>query len=393
MDNEEQKYDLFISYYSGTGIDFAKFLKRKLVDFGINAFLDVEDIPKSIKHDTDEWRTYIDRAILGRKKFVLLMTLGFNTRNEIMREIKIAKDNRIERIHFKHTSLSGTDFLVKIDNKEVDFSKYQYTEFDDEPDLLRKLGAELLGRPKNNIKKSIFMETALEIINNEGNEARPKNIPFIEIVVGSSNEQVEWFHRNIENRNIILSSPFRLTCVTPRKKFFECEADNLFFRVHTKGVFHLIAPLSSDNQEKLFYIDDIIFIILEALVYSIKVMKFNQIKTNYSSYIILKNIRNIELSFGRFSRHNVYHFAPETNEVKMIHQFNPSDLWSDIKETFFNIYRDLIDELGILDISEKEVGKRIFDLLNCNNDVHREYQLVNKVVPRIEMKEFGFPDR
>jgi len=108
------KYDLFISYYSGTGIDFAKSLRAKLRDFGINAFLDVENIPKSIKCDTDEWRTQIDRAILNSQKFVLLMTLGFNTRNEILREIKVAKDNKIERIHFKHSSLKNADLLMKL---------------------------------------------------------------------------------------------------------------------------------------------------------------------------------------------------------------------------------------------------------------------------------------
>ena len=51
-----KKYDVFISYYSGTGSDFAKYLKVKLNDFGINAFLDVEDIPKSVKKDSDEWK-------------------------------------------------------------------------------------------------------------------------------------------------------------------------------------------------------------------------------------------------------------------------------------------------------------------------------------------------
>ena len=52
MSKEEaviKTYDVFISYYSKTGQDFARYLKNGLGDFSVNAFLDEEDIPKSIK--------------------------------------------------------------------------------------------------------------------------------------------------------------------------------------------------------------------------------------------------------------------------------------------------------------------------------------------------------
>lgn len=44
--SDEKQYDVFISYYSKTGGDFAKFLKKGLLDFNVTAFLDEEDIQK-----------------------------------------------------------------------------------------------------------------------------------------------------------------------------------------------------------------------------------------------------------------------------------------------------------------------------------------------------------
>jgi hypothetical protein len=126
-----KEYDVFISYYSGTGSDFAKYLKVKLKDFGINAFLDIEDIPKSVKKDSGEWRKIIDESLLNSNKLILLMTLGFNSRPEVLRELKIAMDEKIERIQFKHVNLPKKDLIVKIEDNPLDLSRFQYLEFDE----------------------------------------------------------------------------------------------------------------------------------------------------------------------------------------------------------------------------------------------------------------------
>jgi hypothetical protein len=201
------KYDLFISYYSGTGGDFAKFLKTKLRDFGVNAFLDTEDIPKTVKDDTDEWRNWVDKAIANSKRFVLLMTWGFNTRPEILRELKVAQENSIERIHLKHVGIDNTNLIMKIGDETLDLSKFQYVEFSDEPDLLRKLGAELFGLESKHRETSVFMETVLKLMNSEGFDARSVDSPIIEVIVGSSDEAVEWFPISPENRDLIWKSP------------------------------------------------------------------------------------------------------------------------------------------------------------------------------------------
>lgn len=387
------KYDLFISYYSGTGIDFAKYLKAKLKDFGISAFLDKEDIPKSVKFDSDEWRKIIDEAILNSHKFFLLMTLGFNLRSEVLRELKLAIDNHIERIHFKHVNLSDKDLIVKIGDEILDLSKFQYTDFDDEPDLLRKLGAELLGREYAYTKKSVFMKTTQRIINSEGSTARFKDRPIIEVVIGSSDEAIEWFPITPENRKIVGMSPIRCSGITPRRKFFECESESEeFFRIHTNGFFHFIAPIIYNTEKNFGWIDVVIRQILEMFSYSIRVMKLKEINADQTIYVILRNIANFEVTFDNSPWHRRYNFCSESPEVEFVYHLNPTDDWSEIRKTFVKIFRDLCTEVGEIDITDITINRKLYNILKRLEHIHMEYRNNNVIMPRIKMEKFGFTE-
>ena len=133
-------YDFFISYYSGTGATFAKYLKEHSKDIGnLNAFLDIENIPKKITNDTNEWRSYIDQAIENSKIFLLIMTRRFNERREVIREYWKAKDCKIPMLLFKQKTLDAEDLCSDIGSEPIDFSNLEYTEFTDECDLLTKV--------------------------------------------------------------------------------------------------------------------------------------------------------------------------------------------------------------------------------------------------------------
>lgn len=159
-------YDVFISYYSLTGKDFARCLKRGLKDFSINAFLDEEDIPKSVKTETDEWRSWIDRSLRNSSVFFLIMTAGFSTRQEVLRELKIAFQSKLKMYFLKHEDLIATDLSVKIDDKVIDLSRYEYVPFSNESDLLRKAVTSLLGKLGQE-KKSFFRVEAKSMIASE----------------------------------------------------------------------------------------------------------------------------------------------------------------------------------------------------------------------------------
>jgi len=135
----KNEHDVFIAYYQQTGSDFAKYLKKGLQENGFNAFLDNTDIPKVIQPKTAEWRKIRDRALKNCQRFILIMTKGFNARKELLSELRLAMNLGKERIHCKHEDLDNSDLVVEIDNKLINLSESEYQEFDDEPDLLRKL--------------------------------------------------------------------------------------------------------------------------------------------------------------------------------------------------------------------------------------------------------------
>lgn len=385
-----KKYDVFISYYSGTGSDFAKFLKTKLKDFGINSFLDISDIPKSIKKESDEWRKIIDEALLNSKKFILLMTLGFNSRPEVLRELKIASDKKIERIQFKHVNLPEKDLTVKIENKIHDLSKFQYLEFENEPDLLRKLGAELFGSVTLENQKTTFFKFAQDLIYNEGANVRRKNIPMIEIVIGSTNKIENWFPISNDNKKIVQMAPIWCNCTT-RRKFYECETrKDTFLRVYPNGFFHFIIPIIFDDQKNLSWIDVIVHQIIDVLIYCIRVMKYRNVNINQSFIAKLRNFTNLEFKFDMSFFHRSYTFCPELTEIDFTNSFNPQDDWKDFRIIFENLFQDLCMELGISDIPESNIKKRIVTILKKNSNIHTEYKLDNIIFHRLGIDDFGY---
>jgi hypothetical protein len=133
------KYDFFISYYSGTGYTYARYLKDHAQDIGnLNAFLDKDDIPKKILTDSDEFQRFIDKAIENSDYLVLLMTRRFNQRRQVIHEFKTALDFGIPILLFKEKSLRNTELSSSI-GESIDFSLMEYTEFIDSCDLLTKL--------------------------------------------------------------------------------------------------------------------------------------------------------------------------------------------------------------------------------------------------------------
>jgi hypothetical protein len=132
--------DFFISYYSGTGATFAKYLKKHSKDIGnLTAFLDKEDLPKNVNEESKDFHRHIDNGIKNSKNFVLIMTLRFNERPEVIREFVMAREFKIPIFLFKQTNLNSEDLRTFHEGEPIDFSSMQYSEFKDECDLLTKV--------------------------------------------------------------------------------------------------------------------------------------------------------------------------------------------------------------------------------------------------------------
>jgi len=383
----DENYDFFISYYSGTGFIFAKYLKEHAKDFGRNAFLDKEDIDKNIKEETDEWRSQIDQAIEKSKNLVLIMTLGFKERNEIRRELKKAFDNGINALLFRKEDLDAQELIMRIDNEAIDFSKKEYTSFTDECDLLAKLEETLRGKRKPQ-KPSSFKNEADRLISCEGLEFKQTNKPLLEVVVGAKDNSGDWLVPSPENKFLVSNFPYSCE-VTARRKFFECETEGRFFlRVSTNGFFHVILSLLHDDRRPdLYYVDLIARQIFEILLYCVRIMKFRNLDSEQSMLIILRNIGGKEVTFADAFPHWTYLFANQP-ETRFFFGFNPKDDWKRIAKVLLDIFKELCVEMGCLGIEESIIKERVFKILYHMSELHTEYQGV-VIIPRIDINDFG----
>jgi hypothetical protein len=386
-EDSDESYDFFISYYSGTGFVFAKYLKEHAKDFGRNAFLDKEDIDKNIKEETDEWRSQIDQAIEKSKNLVLIMTLGFKERNEIKRELKKAFDNGINALLFKKEDLDAQELIMRIDNETIDFSKKEYTSFTDECDLLAKLEETLRGKQKPQ-KPSSFKNEADRLISFEGLEIKQTNKPLLEVVVGAKDNSEDWLVQSPENKYLVSHFPYSCE-VTARREFFECETKGRFFlKVSTNGFFHAVIPmLNDDRKPDLYYVDLIARQIYEILMYCVRIMKFRNLENEQSMLIILRNMGGKEVTFANTFSHWTYSFANQP-QTKFLFGFSPKDDWKKIAKVLLDIFKELCTEMGCINIEEPVIKKRVFEILRYMSELHTEYR-GEVIIPRININDFG----
>ena len=392
MNVKEQTFDVFISYYWDTGIPLADHLKMGLKKVGVKAFVDRFDIPDTVKRESDEWRSYIDKAILECKIFVLLMTFGFNTSDEIKRELKFAIDNEIVKLYCKHNELPNNQKIIIIDGKKYDMSKYQYKSFSDKHELLRKVGAVFFGSISKD-SESIFLTEAQRIIKSEGMDIRGTGAFLVDIVVGPNKDIIEWLPPNKLNAWLVRSSPYRIIRVTPRTKYYECKTGTgEFFSVRTNGFFHAITPIDFYEDYGIYFISHIINAILDLLIYSIRIMKLRNINKEHAMIIVLRNLSKAIIAYDRYSWCPRFSFASGTSQfIFPLYTFNPKDDWSDISKIFTKVYRDLWTELGNVNITDEKLNKDIYEQLKAMREIYTIYQnpeFREIIIPNIDLKEF-----
>src|SRR5208282_301367 len=92
--NTQQKdFAVFIVYEDDTGIDLAIQVKQILEKRHVHTFVAEEDIPKTIRRLTDQWRTQIDNAMNSCNTVIIILS-GLNATQEMTREIGLAIDRK-----------------------------------------------------------------------------------------------------------------------------------------------------------------------------------------------------------------------------------------------------------------------------------------------------------
>lgn len=404
-DANNKSYDFFISYYSGTGYAFAKYLKDHAKDFGRSAFLDKEDIRKDIKEETDEWRSQIDQGIANSRNFILVMTLGFKDRPEIKRELRNAFSRGISVFSFKKDSLDDQDLIMETDEGTIDFSKREYTPFNDECDLLAKVEHRLRGKPIPQ-KKSSFMKEAAKLIATEGLEIKQINEPLLEIVVGPSDSSEEWLPigNNNENEDLLNVSPYRidnLFCIKARRKYYEFKSVrkdvpiNFFLKVTPNGYFHLVEPLSP--YESNYYLTSVFSQITHMLIYCAQMMKYQKVRNKQSILIILRKVRGLEIFISKLilpNRFMSYSF-PNSDPEPFFGEFNPASNWKEMGLAMKKIFRELCQELSYTP-NDEVINRRLTDILRYNFYVTHSHDFTGSrqhiLFQAINISDFGFAE-
>lgn len=408
---DSKSYDFFISYYSATGLPYAKHLKAHAKDFHHTAFLDKEDIHTDIKKESDEWRLQIDQGIANSKNFILVMTLGFKDRPEIKREWKIACNNGIRRFLFKKDGLDNQELIMETDEGKIDFSKWDYTPFNNECDLLTEVENRLRGKP-NPRKMPLFELVAEELIANEGLEIKQTNEPLLEIVVGQSSTSEEWLPTGTtnENEDLLNVSPYYSQDVkmTARRNYYEvasarkkyCLVEPLtddtkidfFLKVTTNGFFHLVEPLRPHKGHH--YLESIFKQIFDMLLYTIQMMKYQQVRSDESFVVILKNVRSLELMAVEDFQLPRY-FFPKSGPAPFLGEFNPTSPWKEIGLALKKIFREVCQEINFTP-SDEAINKRLNELLRSNFYVKYDHNFIGSrkhiFLHKIDISEFGFKE-
>jgi plastocyanin len=82
MSQDEEDYDVFVSYYEDTADDYAERIYRVLTDTGYKVFVAHLERP----HRIGDFQEYVDKAISSSSTFIFINTIGALTRTEIIRE-------------------------------------------------------------------------------------------------------------------------------------------------------------------------------------------------------------------------------------------------------------------------------------------------------------------
>ena len=131
---EDYEYDVFIAYYRISAKDFASHLERGLEDNELTPFRDETSIKNS-----EEWRKKRDEGLYNCKVFILLMTPGYQTRPELIYEIKKARENKIPMLYCCDANLSDHHMCVDLGSETINLKDYQLIFFNKQEELFRKV--------------------------------------------------------------------------------------------------------------------------------------------------------------------------------------------------------------------------------------------------------------
>ncbi len=301
------KYSVFIAYEDATGIDLAIHLRHALVKRNISAFVASEDIPKSIKNLSDEWRTQINEAIASCNIFILVLSDAQLT-TEMTWEVGLALERKktdatmaLMICRYQKIPRTSADILSKTG---FDTANFQQIDFADKVDLARNVNLEIddSGSPMKTVEHSGTASIDFERKLSQILTPRREEIgPNAQILVGPITKVDDYLKVTKENAVMFTSfTPSFLlidyTKTTPRRDRYQFESYEkpIHFEVYVDGYFHSTFPIPLENNNTV-WVGNIVFRICSFLFYTVRVLKFRNVTAQQRIHIELSGFKNIEV--------------------------------------------------------------------------------------------------
>jgi hypothetical protein len=130
------KYEVFICYKNYSADDLSIRLREALLDNGIDAFVDRLDIPTRYQAQ-EKWERYRDEAICNCDTFLMIVTVGFGSSPQIIKEIKLAGENHKDIMCFRWSKLKP-ELMINLGDRILNTKDIQQIEFCTSADLVRQ---------------------------------------------------------------------------------------------------------------------------------------------------------------------------------------------------------------------------------------------------------------
>lgn len=379
--NTEIPYMVAISYYQKTGQKIARHLKKGLEDVGIKTFLD-DDIPSSVKFDSDEWRERVDKAILESTKTVLIMTFGFNTRKEVIRELYYAWNNNKEVILCKDNNLPPNNMIIEKDGKETNLDDLNYVSFEDEEELLRKIGGIMFGH--ETLIKYDYKQKINNIISQQGRVWINGEHPLLEVIMVPKYKSDNLLEIP-ENIDLVNIAPwFRHGVSVTRELYYGDTLDNEDFQVYANGETYYNYLFVLDARDH--YADNMIKEIYHNIFFITRILKKKNIVKEYIIQFNLYNMKGYPFYFTEHFRE--YFYLPPKHKNSFEYSFNTGDDWEQFKPLFYRIYKDIITDFGITGFDEKTIHKRNYNILK--NSIFLYTHFPKQSITAVKIEAFGY---
>jgi len=387
MSIEEVRYSVTILYYQKTGNEFANHLKDGLEDVGVRTFLDTRDIPKTVESGGDKWRSYVNKAIIESNKVILIMTFGFNTRNEVIRELEFTWNNKKDILLCKDVNLPKEHMIIRMKDKEIDLSELEYILFTDKEDLLRKIGGLLFDAKST--QNYDYVNRINKIIATNGIGLKSNDYPIMEIVMVPKYSREDLLEANEDNRMLVSIAPwFSHSVSLTRKYYFGETLDNEDFLVYSTGETYFIHIFIIEPYDH--YIDNLMSDTINNVLFINRIMKKKNIEKEYIIYTKLSQMNGYSFFFtGRGVSRNGYYF-PAKEQIEYDYKFNTKDEWVEYKMLFYKIFKDICLDLGISKIQDRTIHKRIYDILRNSPFPNTHFTTQN--VKRIDIEAFNYAE-